>query len=249
MMQFDPHIILSVLDGCCDMFTFPMLDNGYVYLADSRLSLYRSAMDWAMVIEVFGFSPREGLPDTCIYTFASRLHDRDPPEQYVNRREAYERYLSNNPYNELRAVFPIDEGAWQDEANSELVVENASVVIVRKEALSLPPWREYSAHGIELEQPPRVQVFELCRLLADVAPDRVLASPEERRISVLPEMVQVLHLEEWHHPNIVDDDDRPSGSETFQQLAQVLATGDVRLYHPSLPPNTHWRNWPEGGRL
>ena len=29
--------ILSVLDRCCDTYTFPMLDNGYVYLAATRL--------------------------------------------------------------------------------------------------------------------------------------------------------------------------------------------------------------------
>ena len=53
--------ILEVLDAACDSFAFPMLDNGYVYLAATRLSLFRSAADWAMVIEVFGFSPRAGL--------------------------------------------------------------------------------------------------------------------------------------------------------------------------------------------
>jgi len=112
-MAFDPEEILSILDRCCDDFTFPMLDNGYVYLAATRLSLYRSATDWAIVIEVFGFSPRAGLPDTHIYTFASRLHDRDPPEGYFNR-QAYENYLANNPHNESRFVFPVDEGPWQD---------------------------------------------------------------------------------------------------------------------------------------
>lgn len=63
-----------------------MLDNGYVYLAATRLSLYRSATDWAIAIEVFGFSPRAGLPDTHI----SRPHDRNTPEKY-NSQLAYER--------------------------------------------------------------------------------------------------------------------------------------------------------------
>src|SRR5438128_2131662 len=82
-----------------------------------------------------------------------------------------------------------------------------------------------------------------------VAREQVLATPDERRVSVLPEMEQILQLEEWHHPNVVDEEERPSGSETFQPLARVLATGDVSVYQPSQPPNTHWRNWPEGGRL
>jgi hypothetical protein len=246
-MCSDPDDILSILDRCCDTYTFPMLDNGYLYLAGTRLSLYRSATDWAIVIEVFGFSPRSGLPDTHIHTFASRLHDRNPPGQYVSR-EAYENYLTNNPHNESRFVFPIEEGSWQDPEDVELVAEGASEVVVRSQALPLPTLDKYEQHGVELGEPPRVLVFELCRLLADTAREQLLATPQERRISVLPDMIEVLQLEEWHHPNVVDNE-RPSGSETFQQLAQVLATGDVELYRPSRPPNTHWSNWPEGGRL
>ena len=41
----------------------------------------------------------------------------------------------------------------------------------------------------------------------------------------------------------------PSSYETWQQLAQVLATGDARYYQPTLLPNTHWSNWPESGTL
>ena len=246
-MNFDQPGILSILDRCCDAYSFPMLDNGYVYLARTRLSLYRSAADWAMVIEVFGFSPRLALPDTHIHTFASRLNNRDQPEQYVSQ-EAYERYLANNPNNESRFIFPVDEGSWQDQRDCELVAEDANEVPVRGEALPLPPLDEYARHNIVLEKPPRVRVFELCRFLAETAPEQVLGTPAEQRISVLPEMTQVLQIEEWHHPNLVADD-RPSGSDTFQQLAQVLATGDVRFYRPTRPPNTHWRNWPEGGLL
>jgi len=247
-MAIDSGEILSILDRCCDAFTFPMLNNGYVYLAATRLSLYRSTQDWAMVIEVFGFSLRAGMPDTHIQTFASRLHDRDGPADYRNRH-AYDNYLANHPHDEHRTVFPIDEGPWQEAEEEAFVDADAREVVVRKQARPLPRPDEYAPHGIELEQAPRVQVFELCRFLAATARADVLATPQEQRVSVLPEMGQILQLDEWHHPNVVDDEDRPSGSETFQQLAQVLATGDVRLYRPSQAPNTHWRNWPEAGRL
>jgi hypothetical protein len=76
-MSLDPEHILSVLDRCCDTYAFPMLDNGYVYLASTRLTLHRSDASWAMVIELFGFSPRSGLPDTHIHTFGSQ--DRCAP--------------------------------------------------------------------------------------------------------------------------------------------------------------------------
>jgi hypothetical protein len=247
-MHFDADQILAVLDRCCDAFTFPMLDNGYVYLAGTRLSLYRTDADWAMVIEVFGFSPRAGLPDTHIYTFASTLHNRDTLERYA-KREAYENYLANNQHNYSRFVYPIDAGTWQDPENEEFVAKGAREVVLRGEALPLPPLGEYEQCGIKLEQPPQVQVFELCGFLAGVARECVLATGQERRISVLPDMTQILQLEDWYHPNIVDNDERPSNSETFRQLAQVLASGDPSHYRPSQPPNTHWRNWPDGGRL
>ena len=223
-----------------------MLDNGYVYLAATRLSLHRSASDWAMVIEVFGFSPRAGLPDTHIYTFASRIHDRDPPEQYRDR-EAYENYLAQSPHNESRFVHPVEEGDW--DGDDEMIAKKAKEVRVRGRSIRLPRIAEYAKHDIALEEPPRVRVFELCRYLAAVAREDVLASPKERTVSVRPDMTQILQLEQWFHPNVVEDTDRPSGSPTFQQLARVLETGDVGVYQPLTPPNTHWRNWPEGGSL
>ncbi|MFI5139486.1 MAG: DUF7003 family protein [Sphingobacteriales bacterium] len=45
------------------------------------------------------------------------------------------------------------------------------------------------------------------------------------------------------------EENRPSAYETWQQLAKVVATGDISYYNPTLPPNTHWKNWPESGSL
>jgi hypothetical protein len=247
-MNWTEEAILSILDRCCDAFTFPMLDNGYVYLAASRMSAFRSADDWALAIEVFGYSPRAGIPDLHVYTFASRLGERDTPEQYASP-QTYENYLANNPNNQSRFFFPIDEGSWQDPDDGEYVADGARELLLRGRPFSIPEPESYPAHGIELEEFPRVLVFELCRYLAAVARDDVLATDRERRASVPPELDQVLTLEDWNHPDVVDATKRPSGSETFRQLARVLVTGDPTHYRPTLPGNTHWRNWPEGGTL
>lgn len=66
---------------------------------------------------------------------------------------------------------------------------------------------------------------------------------------IKPSMDLILQLNEWNHPDVVDDSERPSGSETFQQLARVLVTGDKSKYAPTNPSNTHWSNWPDGGTL
>lgn len=247
IMRHDARQILTILDNCCNNHTFPMLDNGYVYLAASRLSLHRSATDWALVIEVFGFSPRAGSPDLHVYTFASQLYARNCPTRYTSQ-DAYERYLDNNPHNESRFFYLIDDDSWQDPEDIELVAVEATKLSIRGRDVLLPSLDAYAQHGIELEESPRVQVFELCRYLAATERETVLATPIERRVSVLPELREILVLDHWRHPNLLEDE-LPSTVRTFQQLSEVLATGDLGRYYADEQPNTHWSNWPEGGRL
>lgn len=247
MEKWPPSRILEVLDQCAEDFTFPMLDNGYVYLAATRLSLFRSDTDWALVIEVFGFSPRSGLPDLHVHTFGSRLHDRDPASNYVSE-DAHRRYLAANPYDEARFFSPISDGPWQDSDSSEFVAKDATTVSLRGEPVAVPSLDELEAHGIEPSEPDGLLTFELCRHLAVDHRSRVLGSDAERRVSVPPELDEILVLDAWHHPDLVQGE-LPSESETFQQLAQVLATGSLDAYAPSNAPNTHWSNWPDGGTL
>jgi hypothetical protein len=237
--------ILATLDAACESYAFPMLDNGYVYLAATRLALFRSSADWAIVIEVFGFSPRAGLPDLAVATFGSTLNDRDPAANYVSE-EAYRNYLRNHPHDEHRYFSPIEDGPWID---GEMVADESGLELqVRGGMLPVPSRGEYQGVGIELEDPDGVHVFELCRYVAALRRDDVLATAHEQRVSVLPDMKKVLQLDEWHHPDLASDE-RPSEVESFRQLAAVLSTGDVDLYRPKASPNTHWRNWPDGGTL
>ena len=247
-MPYEPSDILAILDRGCDSFNFPMLDNGYVYLAASRLSLYRSADDWALVFEIFGFSPRSGVPDLNVTTFASTLHDRDSPEQYVSE-VAYLGYLARKPNNDARFFYPIEGDAWVDMADDgEFIAEEVTELSVRGQSVSLPPLSDYAAHGINLSHPGRVTIFELCRMLTATRRDLVLGTMAERRVSVPPQLDLIMTLDDWRHPDLLEDE-RPGTSETFQQIAEVLVSGNVNAYHPTQVPNTHWSFWPEGGLL
>lgn len=243
----DRNEILRVLDRGAEDFVFPMLDNGYVYLAATRLSLHRSDNDWALVFEVFGFSRRSGLPDLCVCTFASRLRDRDSPEHYASR-DAYENYLAQHPNDDSRYFFPIEEGEWQDPESDEFVSSNAREVLVRNEPIRIPSVAALAEVGIDVSEPPPILVFELCRFLAANYRDQVLATREERRVSVPDDVPEILQLDDWTHPDLVNSV-LPSESESFVQLSQVLSSGNPGDYRPTTLPNTHWRNWPEGGTL
>src|SRR5687767_12713351 len=72
--------ILAQLDECAEAFTFPILDNAYVYPADTRMTLFRDAERWAILIEVLGFNSHMGGTggiDDALYCFGNCL--RRPP--------------------------------------------------------------------------------------------------------------------------------------------------------------------------
>ncbi|MEY1556777.1 hypothetical protein AB3Y40_14180 [Yoonia sp. R2331] len=241
----DAKAILGVLDRSAEAFMFPMLDNGYVYLAASRMSLFRSDEHWAIVFEIFGFSPRAGHPDLAIVTISSKPSDRDKPSDYASD-EAYNHYLEYNPYWDMRNFWPISNDDWIDKDNPEIVSEQGEIVL-RGTSLKIPQSSAYATTGVVLkeEQP---TVFELCRYLAYHHREAILAVNTERRVSVLPEMKQIMLLNEWHHPDLINGQ-FPSQTTTFQQLARVLESNAPELYSTEESANNHWRNWPEGGTL
>ena len=239
--------ILEALDDCARSFNFPMLDNGYVYLCAARLALFRSNSDWAITIEVFGYSPRAGIPDTTIYTFGSQVVRLSRETDFVTA-EAFRKYLSAHPYDESNIVYPVESGEWQDSENDELIASGRCRIVLRGKSVVTPDLAEYALHGISLASAPRVHVFELCRFLAATRRDEVLATPRERRACVPDELEQILQLEEWLHPDLAGSEP-PSSTETFQTLSHVLVSGEPSKYRPARRFNTHWKNWPDGGTL
>lgn len=244
-----PHLkattILGVLDQAAEAFTFPMLDNGYVYLAASRMSLFRSDENWAVVFEISGFSPRAGHPDLAVVTISSKLNNRDKPSDHVSS-EAYNNYLKNNLYWDVRTFWPISNETWIDKDDPEFATEKGEIVL-RGETLEVPQLSAYATKGVIVEEK-QPAVFELCRYLAHDHREAMLATETERRVSVLPEMKQIMLLDEWNHPDLINGQ-VPSQTETFQQIASVLERNMPALYATEEPANNHWKNWPEGGSL
>jgi hypothetical protein len=244
-MKWTSEKILEILDSCAEEFTFPVLDNGYVYLAATRMSIFGNNSDWAIVIEVFGFSPRSGDPDVQIYTFSSNLYERYSLEKYVSE-DAYRNYLENNPFNESRFIYPIDNSEWVDEEDQENLSING-ICLLRGKEISFPPISHYEQLGINLEEDVPL-TFEFCRFLAENYRELVLSTQKELRVSVLPSMDLLLQLDDWEHPDI-SDGELPSSSEDFIQIANALAKGSFESFKASGKKNTHWRNWPEAGTL
>ena len=235
--------VLSVLDRSAEHFTFPMLDNGYVYPAAARLSVHGDGLNWAIVIETFGYSPRAETPDLAVTTFASKVAHPKTRADSVNEA-AYLNYLKQHPHDAVDFHWPLDADDWpEDEA-----LEPGVTIRLRGQDVTVPTAQDCLAVGITTGRPVAIEIFELSRYFAEMRRDDVLATLDERTRQVLPGLPQVLLLDEWHHPDL-GAGNRPSDTLTFRQIAEVAATGDASKYDMPEPPNTHWSNWPLGGLL
>lgn len=227
--------ILRQLDACAEGCVFPMLDNGYVYPADVRLHAFRDDARWAIVIEALGQNPRAGHLDgisNCLHCYGNCL--RRPPG------------TSNEDF--LHVVEDGPDGPTFDEETGS-VREGVKDVRIRGHVvpLALDPVT-LAAKGIALEDGPGVRAFELLRGLLPEHRDWLLATEEELRERVPPDLPRLLRLDEWHHPDVVAGEE-PGESPMFRMIASVLVTGDAALYRPLRRPNTHWSHWPQGGTL
>lgn len=239
MASFNREEILEQLDECARAFTFPMLDNGYVYPADVRLSAYRDNTRWAIVIEVLGFQNHCGGHDgiqNCLHCFGNCLH-RKPG-------------TANEDFLHMTTDSPEGPTFAEDDFSVEGIVHpKARTIKIRDVIVPVEHDRQkYEAKGIEFRYPDQISSMELLRFLVSERRELLLASEEELRQRIPRDLPLILRLDEWHHPDLAGGE-LPSQSPTFQMIAEVLATGDVSRYRPLMEPNTHWSNWPDGGSL
>lgn len=242
------EVVLDILDEGARAFIFPMLDNGYVYPAASRLKLFRSETHWAIVFELFGFSPRSGVPHLAITTFTDRPVRTRSASDWVSA-SAHRDYLAAHPHDEQIFVEPIEDDGWIDPEDGEWLATEVRTCRLRGRTIALPSPHVYRDAGIVLQSAGRPQVYEFCRALASIERDAVLATDGESRQAIEEDLELLLTLEEWHHADVADSAALPSRNETMRQLAAVVTSGDVSLYRPTVSANTHWSNWPDGGTL
>ena len=62
-MQFEVKEIFRQFDQEAESFTFAMLDNGYYYHGDQKLTIYRDVNRWAMSIEALTYNNHEQTID------------------------------------------------------------------------------------------------------------------------------------------------------------------------------------------
>ena len=232
-----PDLILEQFDRAAKNFVFPMLDNGYVYPADVRLSIFRDQARWLMIVEVLGvYVPKVSGCDVfqnCLHLFGSDLY-REPG----TANEDFHYPIDSLPDDPLFE----DEYDWYVRPQCRVLGIRGRRIALDLSAAALVQ------RGLELLEPPNVDPVVVMRSLLPEQRLLLLASPEELAARNQDDLPLFITLDEWFHPDLAAGD-LPSGCETFQMLAEAISTGNAAVYNPTREPNTHWRNWPDGGTL
>ncbi|GAA3584957.1 DUF7003 family protein [Snuella lapsa] len=234
--EYSAKEILKQLDKCAGEFTFPMLDNGYVYPIHSKLSAYRDEKRWAIIIEVIGFNYRSGGHNgisNCLHIFGNCIKT-EPGTDNANFL-----YITDDSTDDLTF----------DEEYLESLNPRAKTMMLREKEIDINHNRDfYLKKGIKLEDDDKIFVWEFMRGLEPEYNMEFEATEEEIKQRIPYDLPKIMELNEWHHPDCADSE-LPSKNETFKQIAKVLETGRTEFYKPTNKPNNHWKNWPDGGTL
>ncbi|MDC8003888.1 hypothetical protein POV27_07480 [Aureisphaera galaxeae] len=234
--EYSAKEILRQLDDCAMGFTFPMLDNGYIYPVHSKLSAYRDERRWVLIIEAIGFNYRGGGHNgitNCLHIYGNCI-ETAPGTDNDNFL-----YITDDS-----SVVPTFDQEYLESLNPK-----AKTMILRDKEITINHNREfYLNKGIELEEESKILVWEFLRGLVPEFNSDFEATEEEIRARIPRDLPRIMELSEWHHPDCVNSE-LPSMNETFKHLAKVLETGQTEFYRPTKKPNNHWINWPDGGTL
>ncbi|AUS99717.1 hypothetical protein CLI64_04540 [Nostoc sp. CENA543] len=134
-------------------------------------------------------------------------------------------------------LYPVEIENEDDYENT-----NALHLKIRGESLTVEPKsipkHHYCNFGFNL----------LVYLLSDYR-SQMLATEQELLSIVSHELIQVIQLDNWHHPNVygwnfaANRHFLPSDAQSMQMIAKVLVTGNPNFYQPCEESNVDWRRW------
>lgn len=256
---------------------FPDFDHGYYYHVDARLTAYGSDSRWVIAIEQLAVNPRSGVFGgiaTTIYYHGNAV-SLPPQPGWGDRAVRTIAVVKDGPSGPLLTaggsevispaatdirirgeVVPIrtDENYyWARKIEVERLTGEQVQKWIDAARRHLPP--DAAAEKITYYQQdllPRIGKFELrmWHLVRGLVPEHregLMATEAERRRGVPADLPMLIQLDDWEHPRLMDNE-LPRGSESFKQLARVIAENDPTLYRVS-EGNVHWSNWPNSGDL
>jgi hypothetical protein len=228
--------ILNQLDSEAESYIFPMLDNGYYYHGDQKMTIFRDESRWAIILEIIAYNNHSDGIDgitTIASVFGNCLTG-------WNENDDFNYFASD--HEEKAFLF--------DEANYVPYL-NPDAKTIRIRSTEIPVIFEsdhYTSKMISPQFENKITPWEFMRGLIPEYSPLFWLTPKEISKKIPADLPIFMILHNWHHPDLAAGE-KPSETQTFQQLAEVITTGDKKLFQPDETNNTHWLNWPAGGTL
>jgi hypothetical protein len=219
---------------------FPFFEDDHLDLAAVKMNVCSDKERWAIIVELIGFNNGNWCVDDHIYLLGN----------CINKIER-SKHPSNSTVKWIvdpQQVESVSENGFFLKSDVDTIQINQVKVPVEHDL------KKYEKKGIEIKKRGNpggsVDFIALTRYLAETNYELFVAKESELRKFIPADLPKLLELKEWYHEeyNYVHmfgkyDGKAPSAYETFQMIADVIATGDITKYKPTLKPNTHWSNW------
>ena len=225
--------ILDYLDIC----DFPMLGNGYYYHIDQKMSIFKSGLDWAILLQVLAYNNHEldvlGIK-TIAYTYGNLIDSND-----VFDNDSFFSFVEN--FN--CKTFIAEEDLFTSYLNPK-----AKYLKVRDYLIPIEhDLSQYKIKGISLKHESKITPWELMRFICPKYSNCFWLTRNEISTKIPIGMEEVATINNWGHPDCIEES--PSDMESFKIVANYIESWNQEEIEKIKEGNTHWKNWPIGGNL
>lgn len=229
-MRIDTASTLERLNKHAFEFNFPVLDNAYVDLACTKMSVFCDQSKWILAFEVVGFTNNNGEFENYLYAYGNCLAKEGLILADVVMSEVPASPLIDPP----TQAWVADWSDWR--------------VVVRNELYHFRPSKtDYDLCGIPVEDEdgpgslPEVAVLRY--YLATEGSSTLFMTRDELlgHLEGCSDMELLLETLEWEHPNVAAGG-RPSDSASIRSVVEAVQECSPWLFTAG-QVNTHWKDW------
>lgn len=136
-----------------------------------------------------------------------------------------------------------------DEITLKKQTPNKLIKIRNKNVRFENDYKKYEKLGIKINNSnytAKISLGEFIRYLQETNPTILNATQKELRANIPRNIPYLTTINEYHYASIYNKDLPPSKQQTFQLIAQILASRNIAKWQPTLKANNHWSNWKSG---
>ncbi len=223
------------------------LENGYCYVASSRIHLYADSTRWAIVFETAGYETRSFDAEITLNYIGNCIDY--PIDKYPERS-----YITNSSRIILieGAEFErIENKEGSDSETFELIDQNIKEIKIRDKYVSFDNnYKNYEKTGIEIrdyDNPKNLIDFKnFVRFLNETDPVSINATEDEILKHIPKDLPKLMTIDKFHFVSAYEKTNPPSNQETYKLIAKILTTRDTTNWKPTQKSNNHWKNWDSG---